>query len=75
MLHGRFFADKLGKPIREWMFKSAAELDPDADLFINDFDVVENGQLTEVSYFLMLITLWTCKAITSCQVYPFLMIY
>ena len=49
MLHGRFFADHLGKPIREWMFKKAAELDPDADMFLNDFDVVENGQLTEVN--------------------------
>ncbi|KAK3731070.1 hypothetical protein QZH41_019227, partial [Actinostola sp. cb2023] len=48
MLHGRFFAARLGKPIREWMFKTAAELDPDANLFLNDFDVVENGQLTEL---------------------------
>lgn len=48
MLHGRFFAEHLGKPIREWMFRSAAELDPDADLFLNDFDVVANGQLTQV---------------------------
>lgn len=48
MLHGRFFAERLGKPVREWMFKAAAELDPDADLFVNDFDTVENGQLTQV---------------------------
>jgi hypothetical protein len=48
MLHGSFFADRLGKSIREWMFRRAAELDPDADLLINDFDVVENNQLTEV---------------------------
>lgn len=48
MLHGSFFADRFGKPIREWMFRRAAELDADADLFVNDFDVVENSQLTEV---------------------------
>ncbi|XP_031549685.1 uncharacterized protein LOC116287179, partial [Actinia tenebrosa] len=48
MLHGSFFADRFDKSIREWMFKRAAELDADADLFINDFDVVENSQMTEL---------------------------
>ena len=49
MLHGSFFADRLGSSIRDWMYKAASEADPDVDLFINDFDVVENGQLTQVN--------------------------
>ncbi|KAG8097761.1 hypothetical protein GUJ93_ZPchr0013g34217 [Zizania palustris] len=40
MLHGSFFyQDKLGKDIRATMFKTASELDPDALLFVNDYNV------------------------------------
>ncbi|RLN41381.1 Endo-1,4-beta-xylanase C [Panicum miliaceum] len=39
MLHGSFYQDKLGKDIRATMFKTAAELDPDALLFVNDYNV------------------------------------
>ncbi|KQK13823.1 uncharacterized protein LOC100831608 [Brachypodium distachyon] len=39
MLHGSFYQDKLGKDIRAAMFKSAGELDPDALLFVNDYNV------------------------------------
>ena len=48
MLHGSFFADREGVAIRDWMYQAATYADPDVDLFINDFDVVENGQLTQV---------------------------
>ena len=49
MLHGSFFADREGVAIRDWMYQAAAHVDPDVDLFINDFDIVENGQLTQVN--------------------------
>jgi GH35 family endo-1,4-beta-xylanase len=39
MLHGSFYQDKLGKDARAAMFKSARELDPDALLFVNDYNV------------------------------------
>uniref|UniRef100_A0A804P959 GH10 domain-containing protein n=1 Tax=Zea mays TaxID=4577 RepID=A0A804P959_MAIZE len=39
MLHGSFYQDKLGKDIRATMFKTASELDPDALLFVNDYNV------------------------------------
>ncbi|EER93683.1 uncharacterized protein LOC8056729 [Sorghum bicolor] len=39
MLHGSFYQDKLGKDIRAAMFKTASELDPDALLFVNDYNV------------------------------------
>ena len=49
MLHGSFFSERLGgETIREWMFNTTAGLDPKAGLFLNDFDVLENGQLTQV---------------------------
>ena len=49
MLHGSFFADREGVVIRDWMYQTAAQIDPDVDLFINDFDIVEYGQLTQVN--------------------------
>ena len=49
MLHGSFFADRQGAAIRDWMYTAAARADPNVDLFVNDFDVVENGQLTQVN--------------------------
>lgn len=50
MLHGSFFADHEGLAIRDWMYLTAASVDPGVDLFVNDFDAVENGKLTQVSY-------------------------
>ena len=40
MLHGSFYQDKLGKDIRATMFKTASELDPDALLFVNDYNEI-----------------------------------
>uniref|UniRef100_A0A0D9VXA7 GH10 domain-containing protein n=1 Tax=Leersia perrieri TaxID=77586 RepID=A0A0D9VXA7_9ORYZ len=39
MLHGSFYQDKLGKEIRAEMFRTAGQLDPDALLFVNDYNV------------------------------------
>ena len=48
MLHGTFFADKLGPEIRDWMYKTVHDEDPSSKLFLNDFDVVANGIYTQV---------------------------
>uniref|UniRef100_A0A803NHZ0 GH10 domain-containing protein n=2 Tax=Cannabis sativa TaxID=3483 RepID=A0A803NHZ0_CANSA len=42
MLHGSFYQDHLGKEIRSNMFKTANQLDPSAQLFVNDYHV-EDG--------------------------------
>ncbi|KAF7061533.1 hypothetical protein CFC21_068219 [Triticum aestivum] len=40
MLHGRFFRDRLGdEDVPAFMFKEVARLDPDAALFVNDYNV------------------------------------
>ncbi|MEE4173646.1 MAG: endo-1,4-beta-xylanase [Xanthomonadales bacterium] len=43
MLHGSFFRDRLGDDIVPWMFERTKAIDPDARLFVNDFNVVSNG--------------------------------
>jgi len=40
MLHGTFFKDGLGEDVHLWMFQRAHELDPDAKLFVNEFNVL-----------------------------------
>lgn len=40
MLHGSFFKDRLGEDIRVWMYKRARELDPEAKLFTNEFNIL-----------------------------------
>jgi endo-1,4-beta-xylanase len=39
-LHGDFFKARLGESIWPWMFKRARELDPDAKLFVNEFNIL-----------------------------------
>ncbi len=39
-LHGDFFKSRLGESIWPWMFKRAHELDPDAKLFVNEFNIL-----------------------------------
>nr|CAH60862.1 endo-1,4-beta-xylanase [Hordeum vulgare] len=40
MLHGRFFRDRLGdEDVPAYMFKEVARLDPEAALFVNDYNV------------------------------------
>ncbi|MFO7958388.1 MAG: endo-1,4-beta-xylanase [Candidatus Brocadiia bacterium] len=40
MLHGDFYKDRLGEGIRADMFRWAAEEDPDALLFVNDYNIL-----------------------------------
>lgn len=40
MLHGDFFKSRLGESIWPYMFKRTRELDPDAKLFVNDFNII-----------------------------------
>ncbi|KAJ3672826.1 hypothetical protein LUZ60_006200 [Juncus effusus] len=42
MLHGSFYKDKLGDEIWAYMFREAHKLDPNAILFVNDYNV-EDG--------------------------------
>uniref|UniRef100_A0A2C9VXI0 GH10 domain-containing protein n=1 Tax=Manihot esculenta TaxID=3983 RepID=A0A2C9VXI0_MANES len=42
MLHGSFYKDRLGKDIRANIFKTANQLDPSANLFVNDYHI-EDG--------------------------------
>jgi GH35 family endo-1,4-beta-xylanase len=44
MLHGKFFKDGLGESIWPWMIKRAHELDPDAKLFVNEFNILSVDQ-------------------------------
>jgi endo-1,4-beta-xylanase len=44
MLHGSFYKDRLGEEIWPWMFKRAHELDPEAMLFVNEFNVLSVDQ-------------------------------
>jgi len=44
MLHGSFFKDGLGEAIWPWMFKRTHELDPDAKLFVNEFNILSVDQ-------------------------------
>lgn len=47
MLAGSFYQDRLGPDIRRWMFERTRELDPGAQLFINDFSVVSSSVKTD----------------------------
>lgn len=44
MLHGTFYKDRLGEAIRPWMFKQAHALDPNARLFVNEFNILSVDQ-------------------------------
>lgn len=41
MFHGSFFKDRLGESIWSYMYSRTRELDPDAKLFINDYNLIE----------------------------------
>ncbi|GJP45219.1 hypothetical protein CLOM_g4637 [Closterium sp. NIES-68] len=40
-LHGNYFADRLGPQVHEWMYKATNAIDNNAQLFINDYNTVE----------------------------------
>lgn len=44
MLHGSFFKDKLGASIWPYMYQRTRELDPNAKLFVNDYNVIEYAE-------------------------------
>lgn len=44
MLHGSFFRERLGEEIWVWMYQRARELDPEAKLFVNDFNILSVDQ-------------------------------
>ena len=50
MLHGWFYSDRLKPGIRNWMFKAAHNADPNAKLFVNDFDVLATPTYTQVKF-------------------------
>jgi len=43
MLHGSFFADRLGASIRPYMFNEVKAADPDVLTFINDYNIIAGG--------------------------------
>jgi GH35 family endo-1,4-beta-xylanase len=47
MLHGSFFRDRLGEEIWPWMFERVHELDPEALLFVNEFNILSVDQAFE----------------------------
>lgn len=46
MLDGSWYKEQLGEEIRTWMFKRAHELDPNAELFVNEYSVLGNDEKT-----------------------------
>jgi GH35 family endo-1,4-beta-xylanase len=44
MLHGSFFKDRLGADIHPWMYMQAHQIDPDARLFVNEFNILSVDQ-------------------------------
>lgn len=44
MLHGSFFEDRLGPDVRRWMFERTREIDPDVQLFVNDYNIVSGTE-------------------------------
>lgn len=43
MLHGSFFADRLGAGIRPYMFNQVKALDPEVLTFVNDYNIISGG--------------------------------
>jgi GH35 family endo-1,4-beta-xylanase len=43
MVPGSFFQNRLGKSVRTWMFEEAYRLDPNALLFVNEYNVINGG--------------------------------
>jgi GH35 family endo-1,4-beta-xylanase len=44
MLHGTFFKDGLGESIWPWMFQRTHALDPEAKLFVNEYNILSVDQ-------------------------------
>jgi GH35 family endo-1,4-beta-xylanase len=50
MLDGDFYRRRLGAEIEPWMFVRAHELDPDADLFVNDYSIIAGDEARTAAY-------------------------
>ena len=44
MLHGNYYGSRLGNWVNPWMFQYAHALDPNAVLFVNDYNVVSGNE-------------------------------
>jgi len=47
MVHGNYYEDRLGPEITKWMAQWAHNGDPDAKLFLNDYDILTGKKLPE----------------------------
>ncbi len=47
MLHGHYYEKRLGSRIRHSMFQWCREADPNAILYVNDYGILNGGDLTE----------------------------
>jgi endo-1,4-beta-xylanase len=45
MIHGRFYAGRLGEPIHPQMFRWCKEANPDAILYVNDYSILSGKDL------------------------------
>lgn len=43
MVTGHYYKDRLGEDIRIWMYQRAHEIDPDCQLFVNDYNIIAWG--------------------------------
>jgi GH35 family endo-1,4-beta-xylanase len=50
MLDGDFFRRRLGPDIEPWMFVRAHELDPGAQLFVNDYSIIAGSEARTAAY-------------------------
>lgn len=44
MMNGSFFKDRFGKQIWKWMYEETKKIDPQALLFVNDYNVISYGE-------------------------------
>ena len=47
MIHGGFFAGKLGPQIQPWVFQVSQQLAPEARFFTNEYSIIDNDANTE----------------------------
>jgi endo-1,4-beta-xylanase len=48
MLHGNFYESRLGDSIVPWMFNTTKQLDPNTQLFLNDYNVLEGAMADDM---------------------------
>lgn len=47
MIHGNYYEDRLGPEITQWMAEWVHQGDPDAKLYLNDYDITTGNKLPE----------------------------